>query len=275
MFERFTEKARRVIFFSRYEASQYGSHYIETEHLLLGLLREDHALTKFFLGEGDILTEFRTEIEKHIKRGERISTSVEVPLTDASKKILVMACEEADRLGQGHVGTEHLLLALLRVETSLAARLLQARGLKASEVRERLAKTFRTAIIYKEKRDQEARLTLENFLAGLKTNKTDDLIDFFAANAEIIDVFGKRWNREEILKGFETLFAPYAKKNAAPAIENILADRSTVLVACILWKNAILASQERIWIRRMSVVLTREDEDWRILLIHVTPVQGT
>ena len=76
MFERYTEKARRVIFFARYEASQYGSPYIETEHLLLGLLREDRALAKKFLGEVNSEEGIRAEIEKHITPRERLSTSV-------------------------------------------------------------------------------------------------------------------------------------------------------------------------------------------------------
>jgi Clp amino terminal domain, pathogenicity island component/SnoaL-like domain len=273
MFERFNEKARRVILFGRYEASEYGSRYIETEHLLLGLLREDHALAKFFLGQGDILAEFRAEIEKLITLGARISISVEVPLSDECKRALMLAGEESERLGQRDVGTEHLLLGMLGVEKSLAAQLLLARGLKATEVRERLAKTFRTTVITKERQDDKARLTLESFLAGLKTNKADELIDFFAPNAQLIDVFGKRWNREEIFKEFETIFAPYAKKNAAPIIEEIVADRSTMFVANVLWKNVILASLQRIRVHRMSAVLIREDEDWRILLLHLTPAQ--
>src|ERR1700730_7465920 len=99
MFERFTEKARRVIFFARYEASQYGSPYIETEHLLLGLLREDRTLAKWFPGESNVEPGIRTEIERHIPPRERISTSVEVPLTGECKKVLTLAAEEADRLG--------------------------------------------------------------------------------------------------------------------------------------------------------------------------------
>lgn len=99
------------------------------------------------------------------------------------------------------------------------------------------------------------------------------MIEFFGKKAQFIDVFGKRWNREEIFKGFETLFAPYAKKNATALVEDTLADAGDLFVTSVLWKNAILASQERIWIHRMSVVLIREKEDWRILLMHVTPVQ--
>src|SRR4030095_5629463 len=141
MFERYTEKARRVIFFARYEASHYGSPYIETEHLLLGLLREDGALAKWFPGESSIEAGIRTEIEGQITQRERISTSVEVPLTEESRKALNLAGEEADRVGHRHVGTEHLLVALFRVEGSLAARLLRKRGLKPEAIREQLAKT--------------------------------------------------------------------------------------------------------------------------------------
>ena len=125
----------------------------------------------------------------------------------------------------------------------------------------------------KEQRDENAKLTLENFLAALKWNTKEELIEFFANKAQFIDATGRRWNREETVKSFETLFAPYAKKNAAPVIEELHATMDDLFVAHVLWKNAILASQQRIWVHRMSVVLIREEEDWRILLLHVTPVQ--
>jgi ATP-dependent Clp protease ATP-binding subunit ClpC len=84
VFERYTEKARRVIFFARYEASQYGSPYIETEHLLLGLMREDKALANRFLRQQGSIESIRKEIEARITIRERISTSVEVPLSTST-----------------------------------------------------------------------------------------------------------------------------------------------------------------------------------------------
>ena len=95
----------------------------------------------------------------------------------------------------------------------------------------------------------------------------------FAKYGVFIDALGKRWNREEIGKNFETLFAPYAKKNAAYIVEDTLTDRNDSFVAVVLWKNAILASMERVWIHRMSVVLVPEAEDWTIALVQVTPVK--
>lgn len=119
MFERYTEKARRVIFFARYEASQYGSPVIDTEHILLGLLREDRPLMRQL--HLDFAPQIRDEIAKVVRQGERISTSVEMPLSADSQEILQLASEEADRLANQRVGTEHILLAILRVEKSLAA----------------------------------------------------------------------------------------------------------------------------------------------------------
>ena len=141
MFERYTEKARRVIFFARYEASQYGSPFIETEHLLLGLLREDKALANRFLRTHGSIESIRKEIESRITVRERISTSVEVPLSQECKRILTFAAEEAERLGHKHVGTEHLLLGVLREEKSFGAEILLERGLRLSTVREELARS--------------------------------------------------------------------------------------------------------------------------------------
>ena len=271
MFERYTEKARRVIFFARFEASQYGSQYIETEHLLLGLLREDPALSKRFLGPTNVLAEICTEIERKITPRERISTAVEVPLTIESKEVLNLATEESNRLGQLYLGPEHILLGILRVEGSLAARLLQERGLTPASIREQLAKAPNPK--YQRESTRSALLTLDNFLTGLKSLKSEELISFFTQNAVFIDATGKRWNREEIWKGFETLFAPYAKKNASFVVEATLAETSELFVANVLWKNALLASEQRSWMHRMGVVLLPKVDDWQILTVQVTPVQ--
>src|SRR5205814_1992402 len=120
MFERYTEKARRVIFFARYEASQFGAPAIEPEHLLLGLMREDKSLTARFLARAQTSLEaIRKEIEGRAPLREKISTSVELPLAPETKRVLAYAHEESDRLQHRHIGTEHLLLGLLREERSM------------------------------------------------------------------------------------------------------------------------------------------------------------
>lgn len=141
MFEKYTEKARRVIFFGRYEASQFGSPYIETEHLLLGLLREDKALTNRFLRGHGAVEAIRKQIEDRTIMREKVSTSVDLPLSNEGKRVLAYAAEEAARLSHQHIGTEHLLLGLLREENSFAAQLLKERGIMLSRIREELAAT--------------------------------------------------------------------------------------------------------------------------------------
>jgi|SRR5271169_981929 len=140
MFERYTEKARRVVFFARYEASQFGSPYIETEHLLLGLLREDKALTNRFLHSHASVEVIRKQIEAHTTVRESIPTSVDLPLSNECKRVLAYAAEEAERLSHKHIGTEHLLLGLLREEHCFAAEILHERGLRLAQVREELAR---------------------------------------------------------------------------------------------------------------------------------------
>jgi ATP-dependent Clp protease ATP-binding subunit ClpC len=138
MFERYTEKARRVIFFARYEASQFGSPYIESEHLLLGIIREDKALTNRFLRSS--VASIRKQVESQTTAREKTSTSVDLPLSNESKRVLAYAGEEAERLAQKHIGTEHLLLGLLREEKCFAAQILVEQGVQLSEVREDLAR---------------------------------------------------------------------------------------------------------------------------------------
>src|SRR5882672_9550566 len=141
MFERYTERARRVIFFARYEASQFGSTTIETEHLLLGLIREDKNLTNRFLRNHSSIESIRKEIEGRTTIREKVSTSIDLPLSNECKRILAYAAEEAERLNHRHIGTEHLLLGILREEKCVAAEILHERGLRLNAIREELARS--------------------------------------------------------------------------------------------------------------------------------------
>ncbi|MDR1726334.1 MAG: ATP-dependent Clp protease ATP-binding subunit [Acidobacteriota bacterium] len=141
MFEKYTEKARRVIFFARYEASQFGSPLIETEHILLGLIREDRNLIALFLpGTSASIQELRKEIEGRTLVRERVSTSVDLPFSEESKRALNCATEEAERMTHKFIGTGHILLGLLREEKSVAAGILREHGIRAALIREDLAR---------------------------------------------------------------------------------------------------------------------------------------
>ena len=134
MFERYTEKARRVIFFARYEASTFGWPEIEVEYLLLGLLREDKTLSRFHLSFATTEA-IRGEIARHRVPVEKIPTSVDLPLSNESKRVLAYAGEEAQSLGHSFIGTTHLLLGILREEQSFAATLLRKHGVDVQVVR--------------------------------------------------------------------------------------------------------------------------------------------
>jgi ATP-dependent Clp protease ATP-binding subunit ClpC len=145
MFEKYTEKARRVIFFARYEASQFGSQAIEAEHVLLGLLREDKQLTqRYFQTPIRTVDSIRKEISDRIPQRDTVPASVDLPLSPSAKRVLSMAAEESERLGHRHIGTEHLLLGILREGKSFAAQILDERGLRLSRVREDI-ETFQEA----------------------------------------------------------------------------------------------------------------------------------
>jgi ATP-dependent Clp protease ATP-binding subunit ClpA len=195
---------------------------------------------------------------------------VEVPLTSACKKILLLAAEEADKLGQHHVGTEHLLLGILGVSDSLAARLLTARGATAEAIRKQMPKGVFDST---SQRPGDAMLALEIFLSSLRLNDPSQLASMFATKGLFVDAWGKAWCREEIHKEFASLLAPYAKKNVTLTIEQTLVETAELVVATVLLKNAMHTVGQRFWIHRMSLVLLPEGDAWAILLAQVTPVE--
>jgi ATP-dependent Clp protease ATP-binding subunit ClpC len=136
MFERYTESARRALFYSRYEASELGGRSIETEHLLLGLLRAGKGVTSRLFTDAKISYKpIRGTFEAGV---EKIPTSVEIPFSDETKRALDRTAEEADRLGHSYIGTEHLLLGLLHEDQSDAGRILGSHGMRLEAVREQL-----------------------------------------------------------------------------------------------------------------------------------------
>jgi len=141
MFERFTERARRVLSFACEEASQLGSTHIDTEHLLLGLIRDGKGLTnRLFADAGIALDDIRCEVLRRVPARSKTSTSPEIPFSAAAQRVLQHSAEEADRLLHDYLGTEHLLLGLLNEEGSVAADVLTSRGLRLDSVREHIVK---------------------------------------------------------------------------------------------------------------------------------------
>jgi ATP-dependent Clp protease ATP-binding subunit ClpC len=140
MFEHYTERAIRVIQFARYEATQFGSRTIETEHLLLGLIREGNGITSRIFNRCKVtFEEIRKEIESRIVFREKISPSIEPPPSPDVDKVLTFAAEEAEQLNHKYIGTEHILLGILRLENCMAAEILRQKGMKLSVIRSEIS----------------------------------------------------------------------------------------------------------------------------------------
>lgn len=236
MFEKYTEKARRAIFFARYEASQFGSPYIETEHLLLGLLREDKALTNRFLRGQDKVEVIRKQIEDHTITRENVSTSVDLPLSNEGKRVLGYAAEEAARLSHQHVGTEHLLLGLLREENSFAAQLLKERGVMLSRIREELAATTHESSGPGVGREPSS--LLAQFAAGLTQEAREEkLLPLIGREAEldrVVQVLGRSTKNNPVLVGEPGI----GKRTIVEGLAQSIADGAA---PAFLGHNALLA----------------------------------
>jgi ATP-dependent Clp protease ATP-binding subunit ClpC len=203
MFERYTEKARRVIFFARYEASQFGAPAIEPEHLLLGLMREDKTLTGRFFPRAQVSIEsIRKEIEGRTLLREKISTSVELPLAPETKHVLAYAHEESDRLQHRHIGTEHLLLGLLREERSMAAEILYERGLRLNAVRDEIARQSGVDARTAQKKDTPHLVEFSRDLTDDAANdKLDPLIGREAEIERVVQILCRRTKNNPVLIG--------------------------------------------------------------------------
>ena len=139
MFERYTEPARRVLFFARFESSQYGSLAIAPEHLLVGVLREPTPVVDTLLSAQSISIEaVRTALALRMPSHSHVPVSVDIPFTAATKQALQHGGEEADGLGHRYIGPEHLVLGLLREGQSTAASVLVEQGLSLELTRQRI-----------------------------------------------------------------------------------------------------------------------------------------
>ena len=136
MFQRFTESARRLLFFARYEVSQQGAVSIEPVHLLLAFTRLKGSAGARLLEDSQVpLQDLRDAIERRTVRREKIPTSVELPFSEETKRVLIAAVEEADALEHSHVGSEHLLLGIIREGDPVTASILGGYRLRLDVLR--------------------------------------------------------------------------------------------------------------------------------------------
>ena len=137
MFDRFTDRAKKVMSFARQEAQKFNHEYIGTEHVLLGLVQEGSGVAANVLKNMSIdLEKVRHEVEKIVKTGPAMVTMGQLPFTPRAKKVLELSMEEASQLSHNYIGTEHLLLGLIKENEGIAAQVLMNLGVKLEDVRD-------------------------------------------------------------------------------------------------------------------------------------------
>src|SRR5436305_5907882 len=203
MFEKYNEKARRALFFARYEASKLGSRVIESEHILLGILREGEETVSEIFRRFQVKPEdIRREIEGERVFVERISSTAELPLSEESKKILAYASHEAESMLHATVGSEHLLIGLLRVEGCTAMRILAQHGFDVYTVREEVLAIAKEREASQQKKELPFLSEYGRDLTSLATDQpSDPLIGRDEEVDRIIQILSRRTKNNPILLG--------------------------------------------------------------------------
>ena len=207
MFERYTERSRRVIFFARYEALQYGSPTISPEHILLGLLREDKTISARFLSFRNTLSvdAVRREVEERIVPRDRIPQSAELHLAPETKKILFYANEESRQLKSRNIGPEHLLLGIIREERSIAAEILLQFGLRVQDIRDELTRHSGAQSFVPPVKDTSGQSSLQEFTRDLTADaaqgKLDPLVGREPEIERLVEILCRRTKNNPVLIG--------------------------------------------------------------------------
>src|SRR6201991_4524824 len=206
MFERFTDRARKVMALANQEAQRFNHEYIGTEHILLGLVKEGSGVGATVLKNLDIdLRKVRLEVEKLVKSGPDMVTMGKLPQTPRAKKVIEYAIEEARNLNHNYVGTEHLLLGLLREHDGVAAQVLMNLGLKLEEVREEVLNLL-GAGVESEEQPQETKGGVGSGTGAKGKSKTPALDSFgrdlteLAREGQLDPVIGRKNEIERVIQ---------------------------------------------------------------------------
>jgi len=207
MFERFTEKAIKVIMLAQEEARRLGHNFVGTEQILLGLIGEGTGIgPKVLKSMGVNLKDARVEVEKIIGRGSGF-VAVEIPFTPRAKRVLELSLEEARQLGHNYIGTEHLLLGLIREGEGVAARVLENLGVDLSKVRSQIIRSLgdNTDVAAGNNTTRSKTPTLEEFGTNLTQKAIDGKLDPVVGRAKeierVIQILGRRTKNNPVLIG--------------------------------------------------------------------------
>ncbi|MCH7527490.1 MAG: NDP-hexose 4-ketoreductase, partial [Planctomycetes bacterium] len=249
MFERFTDRARKVMALANQEAQRFNHEYIGTEHILLGLVKEGSGVGANVLKNLEVdLRKVRLEVEKLVKSGPDMVTMGKLPQTPRAKKVIEFAIEEARSLNHNYVGTEHLLLGLLREQDGVAAQVLMNLGLKLEEVREEVLNLLGANSDMEDepgprggesKKGKSKTPALDSFGRDLtelaRQDKLDPVIGRAREIERVIQILCRRQKNNPVLLGEAgvgktAIVEGLAQKIVANDIPELLADRRIVVL---------------------------------------------
>ena len=205
MFERFTERARRVIILAREEAGRFRHDFVGTEHVLLGLIRDGEGIATAVLQRlGLRLETVKAEVERALAGFPKTLTFGEVPFTPQAKRVLELSIEEARQLGHNYIGTEHLLLGLMKEGQSIAAKILESLGARLDEVRQETLALLGDQYYPRPKKRSQTPV-LDEFARDLtqlaRESKLDPVIGREQEIERVIQILARRTKNNPVLIG--------------------------------------------------------------------------
>jgi len=206
MFKRFTERARRVIILAREEAELYRHEYLGTEHILQGVIKDGGGIAVAIIHKtGTDLTQLKKELEKNLPRSSSSLIIGDIPFTSRAKKILEYAVEEARSLNHNYIGTEHLLLGLLKEKEGVACRILNGFGVYFDDVKEQIVEMFKEPAAAAGVGDKGKTPTLDEFSRDLTKMAIDGKLDPIIGRAKeierVVQILSRRTKNNPVLIG--------------------------------------------------------------------------
>jgi ATP-dependent Clp protease ATP-binding subunit ClpC len=206
MFKRFTERARRVIILAREEAELYRHEYLGTEHILQGVIKDGGGIAVAIIHKtGADLTQLKKELEKNLPRSSSSLIIGDIPFTSRAKKILEYAVEEARSLNHNYIGTEHLLLGLLKEKEGVACRILNGFGVYFDGVKEQIVEMFKEPAAAAGAGDKGKTPTLDEFSRDLTKMAIDGKLDPIIGRAKeierVVQILSRRTKNNPVLIG--------------------------------------------------------------------------
>jgi len=206
MFKRFTERARRVIILAREEAELYRHEYLGTEHILQGVIKDGGGIAVAIIHKtGTDLTQLKKELEKNLPRSSSSLIIGDIPFTSRAKKILEFAVEEARSLNHNYIGTEHLLLGLLKEKEGVACRILNGFGVYFDDVKEKIVEMFKEPAAATGGGDKGKTPTLDEFSRDLTKMAIEGKLDPVIGRAKeierLVQILSRRTKNNPVLIG--------------------------------------------------------------------------